>query len=43
VSGNGKVLLRAIPLEDMDLIVDPAMQALTGRHGDEIVTLVMCA
>ena len=31
-----KVLLGAIPLEDMDLIVDPGLQALIGRHGDEV-------
>jgi len=35
------VLLGAIPLEDMDLIVDPARLALVGAHGDEVVTLVM--
>ena len=35
-----EVLLGAIPLEDMDLIVDPARQMLTGAHGDEIVCLV---
>ena len=31
-----KVLLGAIPLEDMDLIVDPKNEELTGRHGEEI-------
>jgi clan AA aspartic protease len=36
-----EVLLGAIPLEDMDLIVDPAGQELKGAHGDEIVCLVM--
>ena len=34
------VLLGAIPLEDMDLIVDPARQELTGAHGDEIVCII---
>ena len=37
VSGTGEVLLGVIPLEDMDLIVDPAQRELTGAHGDEIV------
>ena len=41
VPGSSEVLLGAIPLEDMDLIVDPARQALTGAHGDDIVCLVM--
>jgi clan AA aspartic protease len=43
VPGSGKVLLGAIPLEDMDLIVDPVKQALVGAHGDEIEALIMCA
>jgi clan AA aspartic protease len=38
--GAGEVLLGAIPLEDMDLIVDPAGQELKGAHGDEVVCLV---
>jgi clan AA aspartic protease len=33
-----KVLLGAIPLEAMDLIVNPAKQELVGAHGDEIMT-----
>jgi clan AA aspartic protease len=41
ISGNGKFLLGAIPLEDMDLIVDPARQVLTGAHGDEEIGLLM--
>ena len=36
-SESGKVLLGAIPLEDMDLIVDPVQQAVVGAHGDEQV------
>ena len=36
-SDSGKVLLGAIPLEDMDLIVDPVKQMLVGAHGDEQV------
>jgi clan AA aspartic protease len=39
--GAKDVLLGAIPLEDMDLIVDPARQELTGAHGDEVVCLIM--
>ena len=35
VSGSGKILLGAIPLENMDLIVDPSQRALVGAHGDE--------
>jgi clan AA aspartic protease len=38
--GAEEVLLGAIPLEDMDLVVDPAEQALKGAHGDEVVCLV---
>ena len=34
------ILLGAIPLEDMDLIVNPAKQELTGAHGDEIVYMI---
>ena len=35
--GTDEVLLGAIPLEDMDLIVDPKREELTGRHGDKII------
>jgi clan AA aspartic protease len=38
--GEHETLLGAIPLEDMDLIVDPKRQELTGAHGDEILTRV---
>jgi len=37
VPGADEVLLGAIPLEEMDLIVDPKNQKLIGRHGDEIL------
>ena len=38
VIANSKgVLLGALPLEAMDLIVDPVRQALAGAHGDEAV------
>jgi clan AA aspartic protease len=35
---SDNVLLGAIPMEDMDLIVNPAKQELVGAHGDEIMT-----
>jgi len=35
ISDAGEVLLGAIPLEDMDLIVDPKQQEVVGRHGDK--------
>jgi clan AA aspartic protease len=34
------VLLGVIPLEDMDLIVDPVRQELAGAHGDEVLTFI---
>ena len=40
VSRTGEILLGAIPLEDMDLMVDPVRQILTGAHGDEIITMM---
>jgi clan AA aspartic protease len=41
---EGEILLGAIPLEDMDLIVNPVEQELAGAHGDEVVALLMtCA
>jgi clan AA aspartic protease len=41
IPGAKEVLLGAIPLEDMDLIVDPQRQQLVGAHGDEVVCLAM--
>ena len=35
VPNSPKTLLGAIPLEDMDLIVDPKKEEVFGRHGDE--------
>jgi clan AA aspartic protease len=43
VSGDGGVLLGAIPLEGMDLMVNPVDQELVGIHGDKPVSLLMCA
>ena len=40
-SGWGEILLGAIPLEDMDLMVDPVNQKLVGVHGDEALTLIL--
>ena len=37
IPGGNETLLGCIPLEDMDLIVDPAREKLIGAHGDEIV------
>ncbi|GHV93636.1 hypothetical protein AGMMS50268_41390 [Spirochaetia bacterium] len=39
--GAENVLLGAIPLEDMDLMVNPVGRELVGVHGDEIVTLAL--
>jgi clan AA aspartic protease len=35
-----ETLLGAIPLEDMDLIVEPARRELTGAHGDEVYCII---
>ncbi|GHT88779.1 hypothetical protein FACS1894137_17300 [Spirochaetia bacterium] len=32
--GQGEVLLGAIPMESLDLNVNPRRQELTGAHGD---------
>jgi hypothetical protein len=37
VIGSGKILFGAIPMENMDLIVDPSSQTVTGAHGEEEV------
>jgi clan AA aspartic protease len=46
VPGGKEILLGAIPLEGMDLYVDPVNQRLAGVHGDEqiqpIPTLLFC-
>jgi len=41
VVNSGRILLGAIPLENMDLIVDPAKQELVGAHGDEEVGMLL--
>jgi clan AA aspartic protease len=38
--GGDEVLLGAIPLEEMDLAVDPVNQKLFGVHGDEVMGLI---
>jgi clan AA aspartic protease len=35
LDGAGEILLGTIPLENMDLMVDPAGQRLVGAHGDQ--------
>ena len=40
VPNTSEILLGAIPLEDMDLIVDPVRQTLAGAHGDEVVCII---
>ena len=40
IPGSHKVLLGAIPLEGMDLMVNPATQEVCGVHGDEEVYCV---
>ena len=39
-SQSGKILLGAIPLEDMDLMVDPVQQEVIGRHGEEQLVML---
>jgi clan AA aspartic protease len=41
IPGEGKILLGAIPLGDMDLIVDPKRQELVGAHGEEQVGMLL--
>ena len=41
IPGAAKVLLGVIPLEDMDLIVNPVTQELVGAHGDVIECLAL--
>jgi len=41
VMPQGNPLLGVIPLEFMDLIVDPIRQELVGAHGDEAVLMAM--
>ena len=41
IPGAEKVLLGAIPLEGMDLMVNPSTQELVGVHGDKVEFLVL--
>jgi clan AA aspartic protease len=41
VPGVQSILLGAIPLEDMDLLVDPVKQQLVGAHGDVVEALAL--
>ena len=36
-----KILLGVIPLEFMDLMVDPVRRELVGAHGEQMVTMVL--
>ena len=38
---EGEVLLGVIPLEFMDLIVDPVKEELVGAHGDRIMSRIL--
>ena len=38
---EGEILLGVIPLEFMDLIVDPVAEQLVGAHGDRIISRVL--
>ena len=40
VAGAKNILLGALPLEAMDLIVDPVRKQLTGAHGDQPVHIL---
>ena len=37
---SNNVLLGAVPLEDMDLIINPSTQELVGAHGEEIISII---
>ena len=41
IPGAEKILLGAIPLEGMDLMVNPVSQELTGVHGDKVEFLAL--
>jgi len=43
IPGAKVVLLGAIPLEDMDLMVNPVTQEVVGVNGDEILTYCLSA
>jgi clan AA aspartic protease len=36
-----EILLGAIPMEDMDLTVNPTVREVTGAHGDDVVCLAV--
>jgi len=40
IPGAQKALMGLIPLEDMDLMVDPNGQAVVGAHGDEEIGIL---
>jgi hypothetical protein len=40
IPGAEKALLGLIPLEAMDLIIDPKQQIVTGAHGNEQIGIL---
>ena len=40
IPGAERILLGAIPLEGMDLMVNPVSQELAGVHGDEVLFMI---
>jgi clan AA aspartic protease len=38
---EGEILLGVIPLEFMDLIIDPVAEQLVGAHGDRIISRIL--
>jgi clan AA aspartic protease len=40
IPGDGEILLGTIPLEDMDLMVNPSNRELVGAHGDVEIGLL---
>ena len=40
IDDSTEILLGAIPLEDMDLIIDPSKQELAGAHGEEMIGIL---
>jgi clan AA aspartic protease len=41
ISGEGEVLLGAIPMEGLNVIVDPTLQEVIGKYGDRVVFKAM--
>jgi hypothetical protein len=39
IPGDGEVLLGALPMEGMDLTVNPLRQEVVGAHGDKVIRM----